>query len=39
MNVIDVGWGVEMNGVKIKLVQKIKSNLLGVFGESCVKNL
>ena len=38
-NVIDVGWGVEMNGVKIKTVQKIKSNLLEAFGESCLKNL
>ena len=31
--------GVEMNGVKIKLVQKIKSNLLEAFGESCVLKL
>ena len=35
-NVIDVVGGVEMNGVKIKLVQKIQSNLLETFGESCV---
>ena len=27
---------VKMNGVKIKTVQKIQSNLLGAFGESCV---
>ena len=39
MMVIDVVGGVEMNGVKIKLVQKIKSNLLGAFGESCVLKL
>ena len=30
---------VKMNGVKIKTVQKIKSNLLGAFGESCLKIL
>ena len=30
---------VEMNGVKIKTVQKIKSNLLEAFGESCLKIL
>ena len=30
---------VKMNGVKIKLVQKKQSNLLGAFGESCVKIL
>ena len=27
---------VKMNGVKTKWVQKIKSNLLEAFGESCV---
>lgn len=37
INVIDVVWGVEMNGVKIKTVQKIKSNLLGAFGDSCLQ--
>ena len=36
-NVIDVVGGVEMNGVKIKTVQKIQSNLLEAFGESCLK--
>ena len=38
-NVIDVVGGVEMNGVKIKLVQKKSSNLLEAFGESCVLKL
>ena len=39
MMVIDVVGGVEMNGVKIKTVQKIQSNILETFGESCVFKL
>ena len=32
-------WGVGMNGVKIKSIQKKSSNLLEAFGESCLKIL